>query len=434
VNASGVALEDLQYEFNLDDEINKIISLAAAPLTPQSKAVGAADAANRIGQFGAASFGFDEEGQTTAKTDASGTTAYQWDARGRLTQATLPNGQVVSYGYDVLDRRVSRAANGVTTTFQHDGADVVIDRESSGTAYDYLNGLGVDDKLRQTGGAFGTFYFLQDHLGSTSALTSTGSALIEQQPYEAFGVNAGSARTRYGYTGRERDDLTGLMYYRARWFDPQQGRFFSEDPIGYNGGYNLYAYVENDPVSSIDPLGFVGSGSKTNKPNWKGGRKARGEPRTGPRIDDAIPQCNRGMSCEAIMLNIQSLTLSTTTRRLFPEPLDWGHDIRLAREEASLKNCMDIYAEKVARNECTPTKRDCKRYERAKERTPGKVPTLQPPPTDFPWGDVPEEYEGPSYMVWPTSPFRSPFIIRPQAGRPVVVRPPTPPLRPVLVP
>ncbi len=40
----------------------------------------------------------------------------------------------------------------------------------------------------------------------------------------------------------------GLMYYRARWYDPQQGRFISEDPIGLEGGMNFFAYVENNPV------------------------------------------------------------------------------------------------------------------------------------------------------------------------------------------
>jgi RHS repeat-associated protein len=72
---------------------------------------------------------------------------------------------------------------------------------------------------------------------------------------DSFGNGAGNPLTRYGYTGRERDSETGLYYYRARWYDPQQGRFISEDPIGLRGGIHLYAYVMNDPVSSIDPEG-----------------------------------------------------------------------------------------------------------------------------------------------------------------------------------
>jgi RHS repeat-associated protein len=72
-------------------------------------------------------------------------------------------------------------------------------------------------------------------------------------------VTAGSPNTRYGYTGRELDAATGLMYYRARWYDPQQARFITEDPIGFAGGdTNLYAYVGNDPINFTDPLGLEG--------------------------------------------------------------------------------------------------------------------------------------------------------------------------------
>ena len=47
------------------------------------------------------------------------------------------------------------------------------------------------------------------------------------------------------------------MYYRARWYDSASGRFISEDPIGFDGGINLYAYVQNDPVRMTDPQGTI---------------------------------------------------------------------------------------------------------------------------------------------------------------------------------
>jgi uncharacterized protein RhaS with RHS repeats len=47
------------------------------------------------------------------------------------------------------------------------------------------------------------------------------------------------------------------MYYRARWYDPQVGRFISEDPIGFDGGdLNLYGYVVNNPANFRDPTGL----------------------------------------------------------------------------------------------------------------------------------------------------------------------------------
>jgi RHS repeat-associated protein len=255
-NAKSQALEDFRYAYNADDEIISIMSLASAQTLPPAQSVSSANPSNRIGQFGQSSFGFDLEGQTTTKTSGAGTTNYTWDARGRLTQTMLPGGQTVSYGYDALGRRVSRTAAGVTTRFLYDGQDVVLDRGSDGSAIDYLNGLRIDSKLRQTATATGTRYFLQDHLGSTAALTDASGNVSERMQYEAFGESAGSAITRYGFTGRERDPLTGLLYYRARWMDPQQGRFMIEDPIGFPGGPNLYLYVSNNPISRIDPLGL----------------------------------------------------------------------------------------------------------------------------------------------------------------------------------
>jgi RHS repeat-associated protein len=254
--AQGQPIEDFNYSYDADDRIISIASLASASLLPPSRNVSAADANNRIAQFGEAGFGFDAEGQTISKANAQGTTRYEWDARGRLTRAVLSNGQAVSYGYDALGRLASRSA-GTTTSFLYDGVDIVLDRGSDGSTVDYLNGMGIDEKLRQTNAGLGRLYFIHDHLGSTATLTGENSGVAEQLRYEAFGESAGSAVTRYGFTGREKDAATGLMYYRARWYDPQQGRFILEDPIEFKGGdLNFYAYVANDPISFGDPQGL----------------------------------------------------------------------------------------------------------------------------------------------------------------------------------
>jgi RHS repeat-associated protein len=255
-NSLGNLIEDFQYSYNLDDEIAAISSLAPATVLPSAKSAGAADAVNRIAQFGGAQLNFDTQGQITAKTDGQGTTSYQWDARGRLVQATLPTGQAVSYSYDALGRRVSRTANGTTTSFLYDGSDIVLDRVSGGGTIDYLNGPDVDDKLKQSSTATGDIYFLQDHLGSTIALANASGGIIEKLSYEAFGASTGSALTRYGFTGRELDPLTGLLHYRAREYDPYQGRFFTEDPIGFGGGMNFYAYLDDDPINGTDAFGL----------------------------------------------------------------------------------------------------------------------------------------------------------------------------------
>ncbi|HET6978762.1 MAG TPA: RHS repeat-associated core domain-containing protein [Pyrinomonadaceae bacterium] len=255
-DALNQTIEDYRYTYTLDDQISSITSLGPPQLLPAARNVSSADAANRITQSGSAHYSFDETGQATTKTDEQGVTTYQWDARGRLSGAALPSGQTVNYGYDALGRRASRSTGGTTTNFLYDGGDVVRDSDSSSNTIDYLNGPGVDNKLRQSSAGAGTFYFLQDHLGSTRALTNGSGAVVEQSQYEAYGHSSGSALTRYGFTGRELDDATGLTYNRARWYDSNQGRFLTEDPIGFAGGLNSYGYVANDPLSFIDPTGL----------------------------------------------------------------------------------------------------------------------------------------------------------------------------------
>jgi RHS repeat-associated protein len=240
----------------LDDEIASIASIASASILPGAKIASSADGSNRIAQLGSATYAFDLEGQTTSRTDPQGVTTYQWDARWRLIRITLPDYRSISYVYDVLGRRSSRTEGGITTTFLYDGGDVVLDRGSNLNDVDYINGARVDEKLRQTGST-GSQYFLHDHLGSTTALLDTDGNVTERERYEPFGQSAGSNVTRYGFTGRERDSAAGLLYYRARWYDAEQGRFISEDPLGVEAGLNLYEYGMNDPIGNRDPSGLL---------------------------------------------------------------------------------------------------------------------------------------------------------------------------------
>ncbi|HET6974814.1 MAG TPA: RHS repeat-associated core domain-containing protein [Pyrinomonadaceae bacterium] len=257
-NGLNQALEDFQYTYNADDEIETINSLASATLLPTAKTVAPADAANRIAQFGTASYAFDNEGQTTTRTDAPTISNFTWDARGRLRRVSLSNGQSVDYTYDALGRRTSRTASGSITNFLYDDKDVVLDSRMDGATAEYLNGQKIDDKLRQRdSSSTNQLYFLQDRLASTLALTNMVGGITEMERYGAFGERTDGTFTRYGFTGREHDELTGLILYRTRWLDPQQGRFMSEDSIMFDGGINFYSYAANNPVTFTDPFGLA---------------------------------------------------------------------------------------------------------------------------------------------------------------------------------
>ena len=160
------------------------------------------------------------------------------------------------------------------TEFTHDGMDVIQDRfeknDGSTSTTNYVNGIGIDDKLKVTSGTTSR-YFLTDHLGSTVGMADTNGSVVESATYDSFGrVQSGNLTTHYGYTGREADEKTGLMYYRARFYDPQIGRFTSEDPIGFAGGdVNLYGYVWNNPQHFKDPLGHQGFYRNPPPGGWK---------------------------------------------------------------------------------------------------------------------------------------------------------------------
>jgi RHS repeat-associated protein len=62
-------------------------------------------------------------------------------------------------------------------------------------------------------------------------------------------------QNRFLFQGREYSHVTGLYYFRLRWYDPATGRWLSKDPIGISGGLNLYAFCANDPVNYVDPSG-----------------------------------------------------------------------------------------------------------------------------------------------------------------------------------
>jgi len=223
---------------------------------------------NRLTSTQQANYTFDSDGNLTSKSEGTAKWYYSYDRENRLMNAAKFGGlmpranESVNYQYDALGRRVVRQDKKTgRTEFTHDGMDVIQDRfeknDGSISTTNYINGIGIDDKLKVTSGTTSR-YFLTDHLGSTVGMADANGNITESASYDSFGRTISSnLTTRYQYTGREADEKTGLMYYRARFYDPQIGRFTSEDPIGFEGGdINLYGYVSNDPQSFTDPRGL----------------------------------------------------------------------------------------------------------------------------------------------------------------------------------
>jgi len=115
-------------------------------------------------------------------------------------------------------------------------------------------------------------YEATDHLASvTDTLSATGEVLNREE-YLPFGETAFGSYThkRHRYTGRERDEESGLSYHHARYYLPWLARWASCDPSGPVDGPSLYAYARNNPTGRIDPTGLEAtSGQQPDKTNTK---------------------------------------------------------------------------------------------------------------------------------------------------------------------
>jgi RHS repeat-associated protein len=99
-------------------------------------------------------------------------------------------------------------------------------------------------------------------VGSTIAMTDAGQNIVNKYAYTPFGIIANeveNVQQPFKFVGQYgvMTEPNGLYYMRARYYDPEVGRFVSEDPLGFDGGdVNLYVYVGNNPILLFDPWGL----------------------------------------------------------------------------------------------------------------------------------------------------------------------------------
>jgi len=126
----------------------------------------------------------------------------------------------------------------------------------------YEPGLAQVDPWMSSGGT-ATDYVMSDHLGTTRGLVAPNNVPTDAAVYTAFGERISGTNHRFGYIGSWGYQSHGefeFLHVGARYYDPVTGRFLQRDPIGINGGSNVYVYALNNPLAHIDIEGLA--------PNW----------------------------------------------------------------------------------------------------------------------------------------------------------------------
>jgi RHS repeat-associated protein len=202
----------------------------------------------------------------TSDTVCAGSTQNQtgYDSFNRLNQVQVNAVTTGSFKYDDQGRRTQKTEGATVINYHYDGSSIYAEYPGSGwtTANAVYVQAGTDHPLARLTGNVNlptatAQYYHQDGQGSVLATTNAAKAVTAAQRFDAYGSKIGGTGTvpQYGYTGRE-PDASGLTYYRARYYDPNQTRFTQRDPLGYVDGLNRYAYVHNSPVNLTDPTGL----------------------------------------------------------------------------------------------------------------------------------------------------------------------------------
>jgi RHS repeat-associated protein len=292
------------------------------------------DAANRLVEDDGFTYLYDANGNLTRKTSkgSGATTLYSYDAEDQLVRIDFPDGTYAAYRYDGMGRRVEKDANGVLTRYIYDRTNVLWELDGGNSVVAaYTHGPGIDDLIAMTRGGQ-RYAYHRDGLGSIVALSDGSGTVAGDYTYDSFGrmIASSGVLNPYTFTRREYDAESDLYYFRARYYDPQIGRFLQEDPIRDVNGENLYSYADNNPVNLVDPLGL---------------QHRPGGPWHPP--SGVATGCSPLDSCSVLSNKIRLL------KKMIDSHINWDkqncpgrHDTEIQDLENALANCIAIHQRK----------------------------------------------------------------------------------------
>jgi len=203
------------------------------------------------------SISYDLAGNETTKVGAAGGYVFDWDGANRCTAIGSSDFQF-SIAYDGLNRwtHITQCDANCTNLladrwFVWNGNTLTEERDSSGTLIQrfYANGFWR---------AGTNYFYIRDHMGSVRQVTDQNGITVAKFNYDPYGRRTqtfGTMWIDYGYAGLF-ELPNGLKLADFRIYDPSTGRWINRDPIREQGGWNMYAYCEGNPVSNSDTSGL----------------------------------------------------------------------------------------------------------------------------------------------------------------------------------
>jgi RHS repeat-associated protein len=247
--------EDNKQAYEYDSANNPTKLEGSGPYTYNS--------ADELEEGPAAKYTFNEDARRTESKPKSGepATAYGYDQAGNLTSVERAKGAKEpeikdAYTYNGANLRQRQTTNGVKANLTWDTAEplpLVLEDETNSYIYGPEN-LPLE-QIPTSGGE--TLYFHHDQQGSTRLLTDKQGKTVAAytfNPYGALNASSGTASTPLRYDGQYTNTDSGLIYLRARSYDPGTAQFLSVDPE-LAATHEPYAYAKSNPLNESDPSG-----------------------------------------------------------------------------------------------------------------------------------------------------------------------------------
>lgn len=234
-------------------------------------------AGNRLTSWGARSYTYDLDGNMITRTSGGTTTTFSYDGEGMLRR-TIVGTDTTCYEYNAFNQLIYKGTGcgsnvgpgtsprKATRIYVWDRDQIIaeVDSLASTRFAEYVYRPGIDRPhalLSDSAGSTIARFYVQDRLGNVIGVTQ-GDAPAQTLTYDPWGELKASTGT-LADTSRLRwkglyweGGNTKLYYVRNRWYDPEARRFTSQDPIGIDGGLNLYTFAGNDWINGADPFGL----------------------------------------------------------------------------------------------------------------------------------------------------------------------------------